>query len=360
MRSKKPFVIILLVAFYATGTGAAQAPVAVSPGSETGVVVESRCPSFSWGAVPGAKSYELVVYLVGEEGEAAEPVLNRRISGSALSWTPSLESCLERGGQYAWSVRAVGAEEPSEWSAPSLFEVAVGPSDAELERAVELVRGFLASRPATRESPLSTIGTRTPAGGRSTSPRGRGAGPSGAEFSVDGDGTVVANAFLLSCGEGAATTYHRDSDGDGLGDPASPGLACGQPSGYVTDGTDCNDADGSTTSCGTNQECSGAACICSPGFADCDGNTSDCETGTTSVENCGDCGVSCVDFVECTDDVCNGGSCGNPSSPAGTPCTGGECDGAGNCVPSCFPNGEACAAHAECCSLNCSSGFCAP
>ena len=48
-----------------------------------GALIEGRCPTFSWGAVSGAKSYELVVYLLGEENEEAKPVLRQSIAGPA-------------------------------------------------------------------------------------------------------------------------------------------------------------------------------------------------------------------------------------------------------------------------------------
>ncbi len=41
--------------------------------------------------------------------------------------------------------------------------------------------------------------------------------------------------------EGAQTTYYRDMDNDGFGNPSVTQMACSQPSGYVTNNTDCND-----------------------------------------------------------------------------------------------------------------------
>ena len=40
-----------------------------------------------------------------------------------------------------------------------------------------------------------------------------------------------------------SVAYYRDADGDGLGDPAALDLSCDIVPGYVTDGTDCDDAD---------------------------------------------------------------------------------------------------------------------
>jgi len=43
--------------------------------------------------------------------------------------------------------------------------------------------------------------------------------------------------------EGVLTTYYRDMDGDGFGNPAMTQQACAQPTGYVTNNTDCDDND---------------------------------------------------------------------------------------------------------------------
>ncbi|MBD3581248.1 T9SS type A sorting domain-containing protein [Flavobacterium selenitireducens] len=50
--------------------------------------------------------------------------------------------------------------------------------------------------------------------------------------------TSVFNITIL-----APNTYYADSDGDGFGNAASPVQACSQPAGYVSNATDCNDAD---------------------------------------------------------------------------------------------------------------------
>lgn len=119
-------------------------PVAVSPGDASKLIlIGDTCPTFTWGEVDETKAYELVVYQVGEEGEAAKAVLRQRIPGTASVWTPSLDRCLELGRRYAWSVRAVSEEAFSAWSAPSLFQVAAGPSQADFEAALQVVRGYL-------------------------------------------------------------------------------------------------------------------------------------------------------------------------------------------------------------------------
>jgi hypothetical protein len=118
----------------ATGLWARAGPVPISPGDPSRIpLVEARCPAFSWGGVEGATRYELIVYRVGEVEEATEPVVRQDLLGSASSWTPSLDRCLERGAQYAWIIRAVVGEEVSYWSSPWLFGVATTQSLAPIE-----------------------------------------------------------------------------------------------------------------------------------------------------------------------------------------------------------------------------------
>jgi hypothetical protein len=147
--------MVSLLLFSVWAAGAAERPVAVSPGNATGSLIGDTCPTFSWGDADGAKSYDLVVYRVGDKSEEAKPVFRKTLAGSASSWTPSLDLCLRRGGRFAWSVRSVSRKGESEWSIPRLFEVASGPSEVEFEEAVEIVRRYLAD-----ETPGSTDGSR--------------------------------------------------------------------------------------------------------------------------------------------------------------------------------------------------------
>lgn len=73
--------------------------------------------------------------------------------------------------------------------------------------------------------------------------------------------------------EGVATTYFRDADGDGYGNPGATDDACSAPSGYVGNGDDCDD--------GSNQIHPGAAEICDNVDNDCDGDTDDDDSGVT-------------------------------------------------------------------------------
>jgi hypothetical protein len=81
----------------------------------------------------------------------------------------------------------------------------------------------------------------------------------------DCDGTVDEDDAL------DALTWYADTDGDGFGDASSTAPACSQPSGYVADPTDCDDARG-----GVNP---GASEICNELDDDCDGMIDDDDPG---------------------------------------------------------------------------------
>ena len=192
--------VVCCALLIAATSWAGSRPVTVSPGNPQGVsLIEARCPTFSWGAVAGARSYELVVYRIGEEGEEAKPFLREAFAGSVYGWTPSLDRCLERGGQYAWSVRAIGRKEGSDWSRPSLFQVASGRSKAEFEEALELVRSYLGVGGGTEQPKpavtggLKDLGVNEPSAVPASRSPTRGPAPEGTigALSVEGEVRTV-------------------------------------------------------------------------------------------------------------------------------------------------------------------------
>jgi len=97
-----------------------------------------------------------------------------------------------------------------------------------------------------------------------------------------------------------ASTWYADADGDLYGDPLSTDRACTQPTGYVTDTTDCDDTNGTinpeeteTVADGIDQDCdSGDTC-----YVDNDGDG----YGTTSTVASSD--MDCSDTGESTADT---------------------------------------------------------
>jgi hypothetical protein len=152
-----------LVAVKGAAASELQRPVAVSPGGEQISRITNRCPTFSWGAVPEARSYQLVVYEVGEDRAEARKVLSEVIPGAALAWTPALDGCLERGRPYAWSVRAAGRTGPSKWSRAALFEVVPGPSEARFLAVLAAARRYHAARrPVGQEAAVAETAAGAP------------------------------------------------------------------------------------------------------------------------------------------------------------------------------------------------------
>ncbi|MBK7155561.1 MAG: putative metal-binding motif-containing protein [Sandaracinaceae bacterium] len=72
---------------------------------------------------------------------------------------------------------------------------------------------------------------------------------------VHGDESEACNGVDDNCNgatdEGVRLTFYRDVDGDGFGNGASSITACTQPSGYVTNASDCNDGNAAAKPGGT-------------------------------------------------------------------------------------------------------------
>ncbi len=160
--------------------------------------------------------------------------------------------------------------------------------------------------------------------------------------------------------EGLLTTFFRDADMDGYGDASDMMQACSAPAGYVSVGGDCDDSQpginpGATEDCnGLDDDCDGSidnsltpplnsmqAGVCSGsvqicdgvnGWVEdysglssyeavevtCDGIDNDCDglvdepfNFNSDASNCGGCGISCDDGLDCTTDLCNAGLCQN-------------------------------------------------
>jgi hypothetical protein len=158
--SKSNFLYVLIGVLAVANVSSAQSrrPVGASPGAaESVAMIGQTCPTFSWGASPGASHYQLAVFSLrneAEKGEEAAPVIDTAVPGSALSWTPPLKQCLESGGEYAWFVRAVDEYGEGEWSEGLYFEVASMPSPEEVEAALRVLRRYVAQSAGAGEESI--------------------------------------------------------------------------------------------------------------------------------------------------------------------------------------------------------------
>ena len=108
-----------------------------------------------------------------------------------------------------------------------------------------------------------------------TTPNNRSLGATGRKFETNSvaarTNLTVAKSWTIS-GDALTSAFFADADGDGFGNPDVSQNACSQPSGFVSNSTDCNDANpaihtGATEICGNgiDENCNGNADDTCPG-----------------------------------------------------------------------------------------------
>ncbi len=165
MRTRGLICSLVIVLSLYTGEVFGATPVAVSPGSGSGVaIITQECPTFSWSRVEGAVSYRVEVFemLTGEIIPyeklrlGVTPVVSVEIGAPSLSWTPSLEHGLESGKRYVWYVKAISdtkhPELVKEWSEGKAFEVSLSLSTGTKEMVESTVREYLTTEWIRSES----------------------------------------------------------------------------------------------------------------------------------------------------------------------------------------------------------------
>ena len=116
----------------------------------------------------------------------------------------------------------------------------------------------------------------------------------------DLNATQAGSCACSQCATGPCAVYYHDGDGDGYGDPATTAIACAAgptPAHYVTNNTDCDDADPNV-----NPAQTGYYSTPSLGTHTYDYNCDGTLEGTPSVyqgASCGTCGTSCAFTTAC-------------------------------------------------------------
>jgi len=130
------------------GAGTQATP--VSPGDGQGqATIADTCPTFSWGAAPGAQRYELEIYdgqwqdstAYADQAQSGHLLRQIDIATPALSWTPAEADCLDAGARYLWFVRPHTATGPGAWSVGNAFTI-----DYEVDALTQTLRREVASQ----------------------------------------------------------------------------------------------------------------------------------------------------------------------------------------------------------------------
>jgi hypothetical protein len=159
----------------------------------------------------------------------------------------------------------------------------------------------------------------------------------------DGDGLVDDDDPSVT----DQSTWYRDNDGDGFGDPAMSQLACTQSAGYVADNTDCDDGDGNNfpfnpeVCDGADNDCDGSVDegfdVDGDGFTSCGGDCNDAdpavnplaaEIACDSVDN--DCNAATPDVFDIDGDTFACDVDCDETDPAIFPAAPEVCDGRDN------------------------------
>ena len=100
-----------------------------SPAGATVVAVRSECPTFTWGELPEAEGYRLVVYDAGAGSPAdrSSPLFEIALPAGLSIFAPTAEHCLQPGNRYGWAV-AVTIAGVDRWSEHAFFDVLAAPA----------------------------------------------------------------------------------------------------------------------------------------------------------------------------------------------------------------------------------------
>ncbi|HYV94461.1 MAG TPA: MopE-related protein, partial [Chitinophagales bacterium] len=147
-----------------------------------------------------------------------------------------------------------------------------------------------------------------------------------ANAAIHPNATETCNGIDDNCNgqvdEGVKTTFYADADGDTYGNVNSTTLACSAPTGYVSNSTDCNDANAAihpnaTETCnGIDDNCNGTVDegVKTTFYADADGDTYGnvnsttlaCSAPTGYVSNSTDCNDANASIHPNATETCNG------------------------------------------------------